>query len=861
MPNIKSDVLGDSVKIDTFEASHADELSGMYFATCPIICAMATPFQTLQVIAAYLTSKACIMKSRLSTQLAAQVIAPAASAAADATAFNPIVLHENDQAESTATTATTAIATSTSTEVTAAASVSPEVPAAASGDVVTGSHEPVQNPHATTLRARHYVDWKYDKSFQYTAAHEVRMKKAWHESIVLKFAAAATPGLLQLLTPQQRDPLKHEHDIIVAGLNVATINVASAPVMLPSTDSLAPLTAAPKTSGTKGGTTSPCQPPDSDVGEGVDYDPVLEALFDDVADSIPICDDPSVLQELAAAAAEQRMQMAPTVVVNSPPPLAMPQETPPVSDPPTIANSITTGQFERTTSNYMTPTSTSSALRSGAVTPPGMFEGNNGGNSFGSPEAFRLRDKEESTPLIQISKPDVQVVVNGLIPPLREPLIYVQPTSDLIPPLAEPIIHVQPASVSQVVSADSDQPTSAPAISTTDVALASSSSDDPLPLAPTSQTTTTLPASKDTEPVREPVIREEVTSNIALISPPSSLKDIELASTSTDAPSPILPCSESTASPQDIVLSSTTSDAASPIVPTSATTATVVPISMVKPECAADCNATPALATVPNVPPVHKPLSTVSSEPFNIGDRVILTVPGNSDFCGVKATVLMTNLTTVKHKGTFIRVQVTDSGPKPVTVKTRVINVVHDDTEVPHVPKEHTTPSKRKRPAARPMGPPAKRAANDNDAALNTINQSSVCDHGSIPIAGPSASYSALLVPFIHAVANKISDITNEFPVGRGGRPAAQFAFEYVHFPIRVATNAQEFDDLVRLYATQFVAQNVTRASIYTDYCSSNGYIGEKMQERLTDPKVPLSYIEDLPYNVFLRLRRLANLH
>jgi hypothetical protein len=83
-------------------------------------------------------------------------------------------------------------------------------------------------------------------------------------------------------------------------------------------------------------------------------------------------------------------------------------------------------------------------------------------------------------------------------------------------------------------------------------------------------------------------------------------------------------------------------------------------------------------------------------------------------------------------------------------------------TEVPDVPKEPTTPSKqRKRPLTQPIGPPTKRTANDNDAALNTINPRSVCDHGSIPIAGPSASYSALLVPFIHAVANKISDVTN----------------------------------------------------------------------------------------------------
>jgi hypothetical protein len=38
-----------------------------------------------------------------------------------------------------------------------------------------------------------------------------------------------------------------------------------------------------------------------------------------------------------------------------------------------------------------------------------------------------------------------------------------------------------------------------------------------------------------------------------------------------------------------------------------------------------------------------------------------------------------------------------------------------------------------------------------------------------MPIAGPSVSYSALLVPFMHAVANKISDVTNELPVVASG--------------------------------------------------------------------------------------------
>jgi hypothetical protein len=105
------------------------------------------------------------------------------------------------------------------------------------------------------------------------------MKLALSASILLKTAAAATPGLLQLLTPQQQDPLKHEHNNIVASLNVASFNVTSAPVLPPATDLLPPVTSAPAISGTKVGTISPCLTTDSDASKGIDYDPVLEALF------------------------------------------------------------------------------------------------------------------------------------------------------------------------------------------------------------------------------------------------------------------------------------------------------------------------------------------------------------------------------------------------------------------------------------------------------------------------------------------------------------------------------------------------------------------------------------------------------
>jgi hypothetical protein len=128
-------------------------------------------------------------------------------------------------------------------------------------------------------------------------------------------------------------------------------------------------------------------------------------------------------------------------------------------------------------------------------------------------------------------------------------------------------------------------------------------------------------------------------------------------------------------------------------------------------------------------------------------------------------------------------------------------------------------------------------------------------------MSGPSRgkqTFSPFLVPFIHSVANRISDITNEAPVGRGNRPSSHFTFQYDHFPVRTATDPQEYDFLVNEYALFFVNQNVTRASIYTDYCSSTGHIGRTVQERLTDPNAPLSYVKGFSNHNFKRLIQLS---
>jgi hypothetical protein len=72
MPDIKSDIMGDSVKIDTFNTSVADGLSGRYFATSTIVCVLASPVQVLQLVAAWLMCKTCVIPSKLSTDLQKQ---------------------------------------------------------------------------------------------------------------------------------------------------------------------------------------------------------------------------------------------------------------------------------------------------------------------------------------------------------------------------------------------------------------------------------------------------------------------------------------------------------------------------------------------------------------------------------------------------------------------------------------------------------------------------------------------------------------------------------------------------------------------------------------------------------------------
>jgi hypothetical protein len=112
-------------------------------------------------------------------------------------------------------------------------------------------------------------------------------------------------------------------------------------------------------------------------------------------------------------------------------------------------------------------------------------------------------------------------------------------------------------------------------------------------------------------------------------------------------------------------------------------------------------------------------------------------------------------------------------------------------------------------------------------------------------------THSALLVPFIHAVAQEISKITNEIPVDN------EFKFNYTEFPIRTSTSPQEFDALKHVYALHFIGMQVTRTDLYS-YCDSKGYIGSDTQVRLTDPFHALTFIAGLPQEFSDRLARLS---
>lgn len=142
-------------------------------------------------------------------------------------------------------------------------------------------------------------------------------------------------------------------------------------------------------------------------------------------------------------------------------------------------------------------------------------------------------------------------------------------------------------------------------------------------------------------------------------------------------------------------------------------------------------------------------------------------------------------------------------------------------------------------------GPPSKRA---RVAPLATV-----CDFGPLPAAHGNRTYTALLVPFIHAVVVKVSTLTNEVP-----QDAPTFQFGFTTFPIR-ARHPAEFDAVVDGYARVYVAQGIGRSFVYKQFCDkSTGNIVNDDQERLTDPSHRTTLIPTLPAALHTRLAALA---
>jgi hypothetical protein len=252
--------------------------------------------------------------------------------------------------------------------------------------------------------------------------------------------------------------------------------------------------------------------------------------------------------------------------------------------------------------------------------------------------------------------------------------------------------------------------------------------------------------------------------------------------------------------------------------------------------------------------PQQQPLKhAATASKFSVGDNVTVTVPNTKALTNAKAIIHEIDLSHSGHR--FVRVKLSMAVDGRTVIKVRESNVRHDLSQLePDVPRTPVKSSRQTRSSAQPSRPPAKRARFHRGRA-GAVDRASVCFHGQLPrrssARGGIVTHSALLVPFIHAVAQEISSITNEIPVDN------KFKFNYTEFPIRTSKSPQEFDALKHLYALHFIAIKVTRTDLYS-YCDSKGYIGGVLQLRLTDPLHPLTLIAGLPQDFCDRLARLS---
>jgi hypothetical protein len=162
----------------------------------------------------------------------------------------------------------------------------------------------------------------------------------------------------------------------------------------------------------------------------------------------------------------------------------------------------------------------------------------------------------------------------------------------------------------------------------------------------------------------------------------------------------------------------------------------------------------------------------------------------------------------------------------------------------------HGTPSKRALTVGSSGAPQAPESKRSRVVVVPPPIIRTVCKFGTLSTCGGERTYSALLVPFIHAVINRVSAITNEAPPGG----ALHFKFGFTTFPIR-ARNPVEFDAVVDGYARAYIARGITRSFVSDQFCKRvTGHIDDDDQERLTDPSHDTTMIPNVLFTWFARL-------
>ena len=220
--------------------------------------------------------------------------------------------------------------------------------------------------------------------------------------------------------------------------------------------------------------------------------------------------------------------------------------------------------------------------------------------------------------------------------------------------------------------------------------------------------------------------------------------------------------------------------------------------------------------------------------PFKPGQYVIINHPTDKRRQKLTGFVTDTLQNPFSKPSTYITVDLS-----PITTKKTSIRIEHKYVSAHPFPH---TPCKKARPVSAPDAPSKKRRVLSTGSKDPEVMK----------------TYSDLLVPFIHAAAVKISDITGERPSGRRSRKLKTFPFDYEGFQFAPKQQVDKFFELAAVYAEAYVQANLTRADIYTHHCSTSGYVHAKSQEQLTDPTDPDSFVPELDVAIFHELCTLA---